>query len=643
MSAECCGGACQPAAAPHEAPTPIWQRRETATIVAGAAIVAGALAAWLDATYLAIAFYGCAIALSAPRPVAGAWRAFRQRTLDINALMVIAVLGAVALGDWFEAASVVWLFGVAHWLEARSLTRARRAIRDLMTLTPARAVVRRGQQDVTVPVELVVPGDIVIVRPGERLPVDGVVRAGRSSIDQSPVTGESFPVDAEAGTAVFAGTINGGGALDVEALRPHADTTIARIVHLVEAAQRERAPVQTWVDRFAKRYTPAVVLVAILVAVLPPLFGGPGADFATWFYRALALLVVACPCALVISTPVSIVSALTAAARAGVLIKGGAHLERLGAVKCVAFDKTGTLTAGRIRVTDVRPVGGVSTTRVLSVAAGLEARSEHPIGRAILDRARADRIEVQAGTAFRALPGLGAEGAISDLPAVVGSHRLFEERRLCSPDLHAEVVAVEDTGSTAVLVGHDGTGVGVLALSDEVRAESRDAVRHLKREGIRHVVLLTGDHRATAESVRTGAGLDEAHAGLLPAEKATHIERLRERYGPVAMVGDGINDAPALAVADVGIAMGVQGTDVAIETADVALLTDDLGKLPFAVRLGRAALANIRTNVGVALGLKVAFIALAVGGMATLWMAVLADTGASLIVTANSLRLLRVR
>jgi Zn2+/Cd2+-exporting ATPase len=644
VSADCCGGTCQPArGVQRDEHRPWWRRSETSTVLAGALIAAGAALAGAGAPASAIAAYSTAIGLSAPRPLRGAFTSIKRRTLDINVLMVIAVVGAVALGDWFEAAAVVWLFGVANWLEARSLSRARRAIRQLMTLAPAEALVSRPGGEVRVSVDVIVPGDVVIVRPGERLPVDGVVRAGSSSIDQSPVTGESFPIDVEAGREVFAGTINGEGALEVEALKPHTDTTIARIVHFVEEAESRRAPVQTWVDGFAKRYTPAVVLVAVLVAVGPPIFGGFGADSSTWFYRALALLVVACPCALVISTPVSIVSALTAAARAGVLIKGGAHLERLGGVKCVAFDKTGTLTAGKIRVTDVRTVGNASAAGVLSVAAALEARSEHPIARAIVDRARADRLSIPVGDSFRALPGLGAEGAVERGQAVIGSHRLFEDRRMCSPDLHIEVEAVESAGSTPVLVGHRGTGLGVLALSDEVREESRTAVRNLKREGVTHVVLLTGDHRATAEAVRAGAGLDDAHAGLLPEDKAAHVERLRSRYGPVAMVGDGINDAPALAVADVGIAMGVSGSDVAIETADVALLTDDLGKLPFAVRLGRAALVNIRTNVGIALGLKIAFIALAIGGVATLWMAVLADTGASLIVTANSLRLLRVR
>jgi Cd2+/Zn2+-exporting ATPase len=606
-------------------------------------MAAGALAEWADASSVAIGLFLVAIGLSSPMPVRGAFRALKRRVLDINVLMVIAVLGAALLDEWFEAAAVVWLFGVAQWLEARSLDRARRAIRRLMTLAPDSALVRRGEQELDVPVAEVVPGDILIIRPGGRVPVDGVVVRGTSALDQSPVTGESWPVEKAAGDLVFAATINGAGAIEVRATHRATDSTLARIIHLVEKAEGQRAPAQRWVDRFATRYTPTVVALAVLVAVVPPLLGGWGVDASTWFYRSLALLVVACPCALVISTPVSIVSALTSAARAGVLIKGGVHLERLGTVKCVAFDKTGTLTAGKITVAEVQPVDGASAAGVLSIAASLEVRSEHPIGRAIVSRARAEQLEVVAGDGFRALPGLGAEAAVGSSPAVVGSHRLFEERQLCTPALHAQVEAVESRGRTAVLVGYRGTALGVLGLVDDVRENGRRAVVRLREVGISRVVLLTGDRRASADTARDGAGLDEAHADLMPGDKVNHVVRLRGTYGPVAMVGDGINDAPALAAADVGIAMGVAGTDVAIETADVALLTDDLEKLPYAMRLGRATLSTIRTNVGIALGLKLAFVVLAVTGGATLWMAVLADTGASLLVTANSLRLLRVR
>ncbi len=642
---DCCGGAC----GTHEAPaaSPVERRRQTWFVAgAGLLILAGALASWRGLGLVAIGAYLGSIALSAPTPARRAWRSLRARSLDINVLMIIAVAGAAALGDWFEAASVVWLFGIAQWLEARSLERARHAIRDLVALAPARALVRRGGVEQEVAADRVAPGDLVIVRPGSRIPVDGVIVAGETAVDQSPVTGESLPVDKWAGDSVFAGTINGYAAIEIEATRCASDSTLARIIHLVEHAQTRRAPVQTFVDGFARRYTPAIVILAVIVAIVPPLFGGWanwGHSFATWSYRALALLVVACPCALVISTPVSIVSALTAAARRGVLIKGGSHLERLGNVKCVAFDKTGTLTAGRVSVTDVLAVDGASAEGVLAVAAATEARSEHPIGRAIVNRARAEHVAVTPGDAFRALPGLGAEATVAFEPAIVGSHRLFEERQLCTPSLHAHIETVEERGSVPVLVGHAGAALGVLGLTDEMREVGRHAVASLRDEGVSRVVLLTGDRASSAAAVRDGVGLDEAHAELMPRDKVDHVVRLRERYGPVAMVGDGINDAPALAAADVGIAMGQAGTGIAIEAADVALMTDDLGRLPYALRLGRATLANIRLNVGLALGLKLAFVVLAVSGVATLWMAIVADTGASLLVTASSLRLLRVR
>ena len=612
-------------------------------LIAGGLIGVGALTAWLGHPGLAILPYVASIASSIATPARRAWRSMRARVLDINVLMLIAVAGAAVLGDWIEAASVVWLFGIAQWLETRSMERARRAIRSLVAMSPSVAFVRRDGIEREIAAADVLVGDVVIIRPGERIAVDGMVIAGESAVNQAPVTGESWPADKRPGFEVFAGSINGASALEIEATRLASDSTLARIIHLVEHAQTQRAPVQTFVDRFARYYTPAVVVLAVLIATVPALVTGSMAVFSLWSYRALALLVVACPCALVISTPVSIVSALTAAARAGVLIKGGSHLERLGGVRCVAFDKTGTLTQGRVTVADVVAVGASTAQGVLSVAAALESRSEHPIGRAIVDRARTDGLTVAPGTQFRSLPGRGAEATVESAPAIVGSHRLFEERQLCTPSLHARVEAVEGSGATPVLVGHDGVSLGVISLTDQMRDEGRQAVADLRDGGITRVVLLTGDVAAHAAVVRDGIGLDEAHSGLLPGDKVDHVARLRREYGPIAMVGDGVNDAPALAAADVGIAMGAAGTDVAIETADVALMSDDLGKLPYALRLGRATLNNIHLNLGLAIGMKLAFVALAAAGLATLWMAVLADTGASLVVTANSLRLLRVK
>jgi len=647
MSDACCQTSAAPVAA-HPPPLLGQRRRQMVRLAAAAlALGAGAGLGWLNQSLAARVAYVAAIALCLPPPATRAWTSIQRRVLDINVLMVVAVAGAVALGEWFEAAAVVWLFGVAQELEWFSLERARHAIRSLMAVAPAMAMVRRHGALQHLPVAEVRIGDVLVVKPGDRMPVDGVIVAGESAFDESPVTGESWPVEKGPGQDVFAGTINGTGALDVRAKRLASDSTIARIIHLVEHAQRQRAPVQTFVDRFARRYTPAVVALAVLVAVGGPLatggVAGWAAAFGVWSYRALALLVVACPCALVISTPVSIVSALTAAARAGVLIKGGAHLERLGTVRSVAFDKTGTLTYGQITVTDVLGLDGTSAESVLAVAAALESRSEHPIGRAIVRRARVAGLDVEPGLAFRALPGLGAEATVAEVPAIVGSHRLFEDRQLCTPALHACIDEVEGRGGTPVLVGHAGSPLGVIGLSDSMRTGGRAAVADLRDTGVERVVLLTGDIRASADRALAGAGLDEAHAELLPAQKVEAIQALRERYGPVAMVGDGINDAPALASADVGIAMGAAGSDVAMETADVVLMSDDLSRLPFALRLGRATLANIRQNVGIALALKLAFVVLAAAGLATMWMAIVADTGASLVVTANSLRLLRSR
>jgi Cd2+/Zn2+-exporting ATPase len=580
-----------------------------------------------------------AILLGGVYPARRALTSIRAGLLDINVLMMVAVAGAVVLGEWAEGASVVFLFALAQLLESRAMERARGAIRALMDLAPADALVRRGGVDVRVPVDDVRVGDIVVIRPGEKVPLDGRVHAGESYVNQAPVTGESVPVEKRPGGEVFAGTINGRGALEVTVTRLRRDSTLARIIHLVERAQAQRAPSQTFVDRFAQVYTPIVLVLAVAIALVPPL--GLGADWSTWFYRSLVLLVISCPCALVISTPVSIVSALAASARKGVLIKGGARLERLASVRCVAFDKTGTLTKGRLRVTDVRPVNGAVPREVLALAASLETRSEHPFGRAIVERAEAEGIPFGAAEAFQALPGRGAEGVVRSSHVIVGSHRLFEERGLGSADLEATVSALAREGYSTTIVGRDGVALGVIAVADEVREAGADAVGLLRAQGIEHVVLLTGDHEAAAKSLAASLGLDDYRAGLLPEDKLDAVKALQEKYGALAMVGDGVNDAPALAAADVGIAMGAAGTDAALETADVALMADELLKIPYAVRLSRATSRNIRANIAFSIVLKGAFLVMAVAGLATLWMAVVADMGASLLVIANALRLLR--
>jgi Cd2+/Zn2+-exporting ATPase len=632
----------------HEEPLPpvsSLRDRQRLVIASGVGVAAGAvgyLLGWPESVQALL--LGLAAVAGGLTVVKRAWVSLRHRTLDINVLMLVAVIGALIIGEWFEAATVIFLFALAQLLEARSMARARGAIRALMDLTPDDALVRRDGADTRVPADSVRIGDVVIVRPGEKVPVDGKVSAGNSFVNQAPVTGESLPVDKGRGDEVFAGTINGRGALEVIVTRHRQDTTLARIIHLVERAQAQRAPTQTFIDRFARVYTPIVLTLAVLIAIVPPL-AGAGA-FSEWLYRSLVLLVISCPCALVISTPVSIVSALAAAARHGVLIKGGVHLERTGDVQCVAFDKTGTLTRGRVKVVDVLPLNGVGARDVLALAASLEARSEHPIAHAIVQRALAEDVVLVGVEAFEALPGLGAQAIVGGNHVIIGSHRLIEERGLCSPLVDAELAKLSASARTAVLVARtgqaDGKGVaGIIAVADETRKAARDAVDLLRSHGVKHVALLTGDNQATARALADELGIDEVWAELLPEDKVRAVQHLRHRYGTVAMVGDGVNDAPALAAADVGIAMGVAGTDAALETADVALMADDLLKIPYALRLSRATLRNMRANIAFSLVLKAAFLILAVGGAATLWMAVLADMGASLIVIGNSLRLLR--
>ncbi|HOC18665.1 MAG TPA: heavy metal translocating P-type ATPase [Vicinamibacterales bacterium] len=616
------------------------RRRVFVVAASGAAFLAG-LAAELAGgpRPLAYLLYAVSIALAASLTARRALAAARSASFDINVLMLVAVAGALVLGEWSEAAAVIFLFALAQLLETRSMERARRAIRSLMELTPADALVRRPEGERRLPLDEVEVGDTLVVRPGERIALDGVVAAGASEVNQAPITGESMPVDKAQGDGVFAGSVNGHGALEVRVTRLSGDTTMARIIALVEVAQAQRAPSQAFVERFARYYTPAVLATAAAIAVLPSLaFGQP---FGPWFYRALVLLVISCPCALVISTPVSFVSALAAAARRGVLVKGGVHLERAAALGAMAFDKTGTLTRGRPEVVGVQPLNGTSPERLLGLAAALEARSEHPIARAIIERAAAGAVAPPPGEAFRALPGLGAEASIEGAPVLVGNHRLFEARGLCSPAIDARLEELGRQGTTAVLVARGNLPIGIIGVADKTREAGRSAILELRRAGLAHLVMLTGDHERTARAIADGLGVDEVRAELLPGDKVEAVKELRRRFGSVAMVGDGVNDAPALAAADLGIAMGAAGSGAALETADVALMSDDLLKLPYLVRLGRRTLFNVKTNVAFSLGVKALFLALAVTGAATLWMAVAADMGASLLVVANGLRLLR--
>ncbi|MEZ5286623.1 MAG: heavy metal translocating P-type ATPase [Vicinamibacterales bacterium] len=604
-------------------------------LAAGCAIdlVWGA-AGWAGPLFLVAAAAGSVF------PARRAWEALSQGRLDINALMVVAVAGAVVIGEWEEAAMVVFLFAVAQWLEARSVARARAAIAALLDLTPPEARIELADGERLVALDRVAPGQTMRVRPGERVPLDGTIIEGRSDVNQAPITGESIPVDKHIGDLVYAGSINGHGSLRVSVTSRRDDTTLARIIHLVEHAHTERAPLQRFIERFAAWYTPAVVVVAALVGIVPVLAGQP-AD--VWVYRALVVLVVACPCALVISTPVSMVSALAGAARQGVLIKGGAALERLAAVSALAFDKTGTLTRGEVAVGAVDAYAGlVDDTELLRVAAAVEQYSEHPVAQAIAREAQARGIVPPPATEVRALPGMGVEGVVDGADLLCAAPRYFRERHAVDAAADERAARLLAQGLSPVIVSRNGLVLGIVGVADREREQARDVVRALHQHGVSRVAMLTGDHEATARAIGRRVGVDDVRAELLPEGKVTAVAALRGS-GLVAMVGDGINDAPALAAADVGIVMGAVGSDAAIETADIALMTDDLSRIPYALRLGRATVRNVHANVAIALGLKAAFVAAAAFGAATLWMAVLADTGASVIVLVNALRLRRFR
>jgi Cd2+/Zn2+-exporting ATPase len=630
-----------------------WERRGRLVLAA----ISGML--WLGSLVAEHAFQSHALAavLAMGAIVIGGWhivprgiRAALNRALDMNFLMSVAAIGAVLIGEYEEGASAMFLFAVAQLLETYSMDRARNAIKALLDLAPAEATVLRDGTEVRVLVDRVAVGETVVVRPGEKIPLDGVVLTGRSGVDQAPITGESMPVDKEPGAEVFAGSLNGEGALEVRSSKPASDTTLARIIHAVEEAQASRAPSQAFVDRFARIYTPAVVVLALLVLVIPPLAGW-GA-WGTWTYRALALLVVACPCALVISTPVTIVSALAGAARRGILIKGGLHLENAGRARVVALGKTGTLTAGRPEVVDVVPLNGADPVEVVALAAAAEARSGHPLARAVLRHAEERGVTAQPATEVQAIPGKGLRARVGGDVVYLGNERLFTELGALDARARADLEAQVRDGRTAVLVGvaaGEGDPVrlrGIIAIADRVRPEAAGALRALHREGISRVVMLTGDNQGTARAVAAslggpGAGVDDFRAELLPEDKTAAVQELRRAHGTVLFVGDGVNDAPALAAADVGVAMGAGGTDVALETADIALMADDLSKLATTIRVARKAEGIIRANITFALLTKAVFVVLAVAGIATLWMAVLADMGASLLVVVNGLRALR--
>lgn len=631
--------------APERTSSVLRKGRLVMAIVSGVALALGLVAALIDAPRaMALAFLGVATLTGgwyvAPRGI----RAALARSLDMNFLMTAAAAGAWIIGEPEEAAATLFLFAIAELLESYSMDRARNAIRALMDLSPAEATVRRDGVEASVPIAQVAVGETVLVRPGERIAVDGQVIAGQSSVNQAAITGESMPVDKEAGAEVFAGSLNGHGALEVRSSKPANDTTLARIIHAVEEAQGSRAPSQTFVERFARVYTPAVVAVALLIAVLPPVAGI--GSWETWIYRALAMLVVACPCALVISTPVTIVSGLTGAASAGILVKGGKHLENLGGVTVLMIDKTGTLTLGEPRVVEVRPAPGMEVDVLLARAAGVERHSEHPLAHAVVEHARARGVQPEESSRFQALVGRGARATVKgpdgDVEVYAGNAGLARELGALSPEIEAVIATDSAAGRTAILVVErtsiDARLLGTIVVADEPRQEAIAAIADLRTVGVRRIIMLTGDNAGAAQSVARAIGVDEVHAELLPEDKLRHVREMEADGSRVVFVGDGINDGPALAAATVGVSLSAAGTDVALEAADVALMGDDLRLVAAAVRRSRRTRRIIKQNIAFSLAVKAVFLVLAVSGWATLWMAVAADMGGSLLVVSNGLR-----
>jgi len=590
---------------------------------------------------VAIGLYVIGIAAGLRFVVRKAWLSAVRLRPDMNLLMTVAIIGAIALGEFFEASTVAFLFALSLALEAWSIGRARRAVAALLDLSPPTARVKMPTGERTMPIEDVPVGSILVLLPGDRVPLDGVVVAGSSAINQAPITGESVPVLKEPGEDVFAGTINGDGALDVRTTRASGDTTLAKIIRLVRDAQSQRGAAEQWVDWFARRYTPTVMVLALVLALVPPLLSL--GSWSVWFYRSLVLLVIACPCALVISTPVSIVAALASAARAGVLVKGGLFLEIPARLRAIAFDKTGTVTEGQLEVTSVEPLNGHTERELIERAAALEGRSSHPLARAIMAHAAKLGVVAAAADGVVLLPGKGATGSIDGREFWVGSHRYLEQRGQEAPEVHTTIERLSGIGSSVVVVGNERHVCGVIALADRLRAEAPHVLDSLRRLGIERLVLLTGDNRGTAEAVSRALRFDEVRSELLPEDKVSAVRELVERYGSVAMIGDGVNDAPAMATASVGIAMGAAGSDAAIETADVALMSDDLARLPWLVTHSRRTVAILQQNITFSLLVKVVFVVLTFSGQAMLWSAIAADMGASLLVILNALRLLRGR
>jgi Zn2+/Cd2+-exporting ATPase len=569
------------------------------------------------------------------------WNELRSLRPGMNLLMSVAVIGAMLLGEWSEAAMVVFLFALAQYLEAWSMIRAKKSIGNLIDERPVTARLIKGELSKNVAVETIQKGDMIAVKPGERIPIDGRIISGDSFVDQSMITGESMPVRVAVQSNVYAGTYNKNGYLKIEAINTFPDSTFQKISELITDAQHQKAPQQQFVEKFATYYTPVVIIVAFLIAICPPLFAD--ASWQEWIYRALVLLVIACPCAFVISTPVTIISALTNAIKKGILVKGGLYLENFSRINTIAFDKTGTLTKGTPEVQKIVPMSKCDPEEIVAVAASLEKQADHPLAQAIVAYADKRQIHVVDCENIQFLGGLGVSGILNGENILVGSHRLMEDRGICNGELHKELQSLEDENHTAVLVAKNNQMMGIIAITDKLREESVMVLKDLKKLGFKRIVLLTGDNPRTAETIGNLVGADDIHSELLPEDKLRIINELRANKNRVAMVGDGINDAPALAAADIGIAMAVRGSDTALAAADIGLMNDDLSKIPFLKKLSNKTIMIVKQNILVALLLKFLFFSLAVPGYATLWMAVFADMGASLIVIFNGLRALKIK
>ena len=607
------------------------------------------LTGWLSETFLGIpsglslGLYAAAYFFGGWHVTQQAWHTIRQRRFDVDLLMLAAALGAASLGQFAEGALLLFLFSLGHALEDRALERARRSIRALADLAPKFALVRRDGQEILLPVDEIAIGETVIIRPGERLPVDGVVLAGRSAVNQSPVTGESLPVDRSPGDPVYAGSVNGQGALDVQITRLARDSTLARVMRMVEQAQAQKSPTQQVTERFMSWFVPGVITIDLLLIFVPPLFGVP---LSTSFLRAMTFLVAASPCALALGTPSAVLAGTARAARAGILVKGGAHLENLGRLHTIAFDKTGTITSGEIHVTDIIPteMGGCDPEALLAQAAAVEKHSTHPLAQAVVRAAEERLLVLPAAMEVRSIEGRGLQGEIGNEPVMVGSMQWLEEKGLQLPGaLLDRVNALEDQGKTVVLIHRAGSSAGLIALADMVRPEAQNAVTALREMGIQKIVMLSGDNERAAAHIAAQVGIQDYYAGLLPEDKLAAIRNLVQQDQAVSMVGDGVNDAPALAHATVGIAMGSAGSDAALETADVALMSSNLEKLPFAVGLGRATYRTIRQNLAIALGVIGILSLASVLGWAGIGLAILIHEGSTLVVVLNGLRLLSFR